>query len=116
MLRCEGEHNTEVKEEERSKAGGKKPELRRACAKMSQKQKLRVQAMVPATDASTRSTRNYEARGPGWLISMGAAVSGNPRRGHLEQRKRYWPHLFRTVEIGSRTWQRLSLDREGWGA
>lgn len=57
-----------------------------------------VHASVPAAGIpSARSTRNCEARGPGWLISTGAA--------HLEERKTCSPHFLRKVEMGSSPWQ-----------
>lgn len=73
---------------------------------MSQGLRPQAKALVPAVGTPTPGrTRNYEARGPGWLLSMGATVSGNLSGGHLEKRRRCRPHLHRKVEMGPSTWQ-----------
>lgn len=73
---------------------------------MSQVLRPQAKALVPAAGTPTpQCSRNYEARGPGWLLSMGATVSGNLRRENLQKRRRCWPHLHRKVETGPSTRQ-----------
>lgn len=104
-LRFEGEQRMDVEEGKRSKQEVRSLSSEGHVPRCLKGRRSRACFGSCRRHTHTKEHGNCEARGPGWLISTGAAASGNLSRGHLEERKRCWPHFLRKLEMGPSTWQ-----------